>query len=86
MRQLPLIADPKLKGMDFHDSLPPEWRALVHEYGLVIIKTMIEIGIRSPKQAKHLITMIREHYLYHSVLPTADPNGRERRTKHRRVG
>ena len=40
------------------DQLPPETRALVHEYGWAIIDAFLAVGVKKPKQIKHLIETV----------------------------
>lgn len=56
-----------LKGMDFADALPKEWRQFIHEYNVPIAKVFIEAGVTNPNNAHQIINTIRSHYLGHRV-------------------
>jgi hypothetical protein len=40
------------------DALPPEWRALVHEFGASVVRELLMSGVTSPDRARHLIGAI----------------------------
>lgn len=41
--------------MDSIDAMAPELRALVHEYGLNVVKAFLDLGVAKPKHIRHLI-------------------------------
>lgn len=41
------------------DKLDPEQRAVVHEYGWGIVSGFLQVGIKKPKQMRHLIRLIQ---------------------------
>lgn len=44
--------------MDAVDSLPPEMRALVHEYGLSVVTALMDCGVKKPKRMRHVVETI----------------------------
>jgi len=48
--------------MDFVDDLPAELRKLVHEYGLPVVKTCLELGIRKPRHIRHLVETVLDNF------------------------
>jgi len=40
------------------DSLPEDWRALVHEYGFAVVMAMIGCGVKKPRHARHIINTV----------------------------
>lgn len=48
--------------MDYVDSLPAEVRALVHEYGLATVKTLLDLGVRKPRQIRHVVETILDEF------------------------
>ena len=41
------------------DAMPPEIRACVHEYGLTIVDSMMDVGIKKAKHIRHLVEIVR---------------------------
>jgi hypothetical protein len=41
------------------DAMPPEIRACVHEYGLTIVDSMLDLGIKKAKHIRHLVNVVR---------------------------
>jgi hypothetical protein len=54
-----LAAERRAKRMDRIDRMPPELRALVHEYGLTVVDAFTSCGVTKPKQIRHLIEVVR---------------------------
>ena len=46
------------------DSLPPEIRALVHEFSLGPVQTCLDCGVRNAKHIRHLIVHLQSQSLY----------------------
>jgi len=44
------------------DSLPPDIRALVHEYGYTIVKTCLDLKITKAKHIRHLVETVLNEF------------------------
>lgn len=56
------IIDQKRRArMDVIDRFPADIRAMIHEYGFAIVKTLLDCGVKKPKHIKHVIeTVVNE--------------------------
>lgn len=45
----------RAKRMDHVDTMTPELRALVHEYGYCVVKAFLDHGVKRPVAIRHLI-------------------------------
>jgi hypothetical protein len=44
------------------DRLDPEMRALVHDYGYTVVKTISDLGVKKPKQIKHIVETVLNEF------------------------
>lgn len=44
------------------DAMPPEMRELVHNYGLTVVDTCVALGVRKPRQIRHLVEAILDEF------------------------
>lgn len=44
------------------DALSPEHRALVHEYGYATVKTLLDLGVKKPRQIRHVVETILDEF------------------------
>ena len=44
--------------MEKIDALPPDWRALVHEYGWTIVDALQGCGVKKANQGRHVIEVV----------------------------
>jgi len=47
------------KRMQHVDSMSPELRRLVHDYGFDMVKQFLQCGVTKPRQIEHLIHVVR---------------------------
>lgn len=62
MREVDLSTEPNpdsVELMAFIDGLEPDWRALVHEYGVTIVEALMDEG-QDAEQAAYELTVWRE--------------------------
>lgn len=52
----------RVKRMNAIDRMPKELRELVHEYGLSIVKTFMDLGVTKPKQIKHAVETVLDEF------------------------
>jgi hypothetical protein len=52
------IDDKRRARMDRIDSLPPEVREIVHEYGSTVVNALIECGVSKPRHMRHIIVTV----------------------------
>lgn len=62
-----ILRTPNLKVMEVVDSLHPQWRAVIHEYGYHIVRTCLDSGVKLPSHVHQIVTAVRDHYLGHPV-------------------
>lgn len=48
--------------MDFIDRLLPEIRALVHEYGYTVVRTLLDLGVSKPNQIRHVVETVLDEF------------------------
>lgn len=53
------VAEKKMAAVD---SMSPEMRKVVHEYGDVLVKQFIQQGVTQPQRIRHLIDFVRGYY------------------------
>ena len=58
MVDLNWIARKRASRMEAIDAMPLEWRELVHDYGLNIVTACRDVGIKKPKQVRHLVKTV----------------------------
>jgi hypothetical protein len=44
------------------DSLPPELRALVHDYSYCVVKSFMDIGVTKPAHIRHLVERVLDEF------------------------
>jgi ATP-dependent RNA circularization protein (DNA/RNA ligase family) len=44
------------------DNLTPELRELVHEYGLNVVKALMDVGVQKPKQIRHIVETVLNEF------------------------
>lgn len=54
--QGPTLPDAALRGLAATDAMPPDLRAVVHEFGFPIVDAFLTLGIRQPRHIRHLVT------------------------------
>ncbi len=61
--------DRRVRKMERIDALPGPIKQVVHEYGWLTVKTLLECGVSDPKKMKILIkTILYEHSHEYRVL------------------
>ena len=48
--------------MAVFDAYDPALRALVHEYGMAVVKTIHDLGIRKPRQIRHVVETVLDEF------------------------
>jgi hypothetical protein len=48
--------------MNTIDALPEEVRTLVHEYGYMVVRACLDIGVTRPKHIRHLVETILDEF------------------------
>lgn len=44
------------------DSYPPPIRVMIHDYGLTVVKTIYDLGIRKPNQIKQIVETVLNEF------------------------
>lgn len=44
------------------DDMPPDLRALVHEYGFYIVDNFMQCGVTRPRQIRHLVEAVLDEF------------------------
>lgn len=57
-----LIDIRRAERMDKIDRMPPELRALVHEYGLTVVNTLLQCGVTNPRRIKHIVETVLDEF------------------------
>lgn len=50
------------KRMDAVDAYPPDIRALVHEYGLMVVKSIYDLGVTKPRHIRHIVETVLNEF------------------------
>jgi hypothetical protein len=50
------------KRMDAVDAYSPAIRALIHEYGLTVVKAIYELGVTKPSQIRHIVETVLNEF------------------------
>lgn len=50
-----MMAARTYRSLDFTDSLPPDLRACVHEFGTAIVEVLMKHGVRNPDHIKEVV-------------------------------
>lgn len=56
------IDEKRRKRMGLVDSLTAEQRALVHEFGLSVVKAFVDLGVTQPRHIKHLVNTVLDEF------------------------
>lgn len=48
--------------MNSIDAMEEELRVLVHEYGYTIVRACLDLGVRKPKQIRHLVETVLDEF------------------------
>ena len=56
------VAHKRVARMDMVDNYPPAIRALVHDYGLNVVKAFLDCGVNKPKRIKHLVEIVLDEF------------------------
>jgi len=57
-----LINVRRLDRMKFVDALPQELRELVHEYGLSVVRSIMDSGVTRPKNIRHIVETVLDEF------------------------
>lgn len=52
----------RIARMSEVDRMPSDLRALVNEYGLPVIKSCLDLGVKKPRHIKHLVETILDEF------------------------
>ena len=44
------------------DSLPPEIRACIHDYGLAVVNSLMQIGVTKPNHIRNVVETILDEF------------------------
>ena len=44
------------------DNMTPELRELVYDYGLSVVQTALQVGIKKPKQIRHMVETVLNEF------------------------
>jgi hypothetical protein len=50
------------KRMDLVDSMTKDQRALVYEYGLTVVKAIMDSGVTKPRRIKHIVETVLDEF------------------------
>jgi thiamine pyrophosphate-dependent acetolactate synthase large subunit-like protein len=56
------IAGKRAKRFAHIDAMSPELRALVYEYGLPVVKTLMDVGVTKPRHIRHVVERILDEF------------------------
>lgn len=48
--------------MESVDRMSPEVRQLVHDFGLNVVKAMLDVGVSKPKHIRHLVNTVLDEF------------------------
>lgn len=44
------------------DNRPSEIRALIHEYGYTVVKTLLDVGVTKPRRIRHVVETVLNEF------------------------
>lgn len=44
------------------DNLPSDVRACVHEYGWTVVRALLDVGVKKPKQIRHIVETVLNEF------------------------
>lgn len=50
------------KRMDVIDAYPGPIRELIHDYGLHVVQTLMDVGVTKPKHIRHVVERILDEF------------------------
>jgi hypothetical protein len=56
------LARKRAQRFEAIDALPKDIRELVHAYGYTVVKTAMDLGIKKPKQIKHMVETVLNEF------------------------
>jgi hypothetical protein len=57
------IVDVKCRRrMAMVDAYSPDVRALIHEYGLTVVKGFYDLGVKNPRHIRHLVEIVLNEF------------------------
>lgn len=56
------LAEKRRNRFDNIDSMSPELRSLVNDYGFNVVKSFIDLGIEKPRHIKHLVENVLNEF------------------------
>lgn len=63
----PIVMRKRIARMAAVDAMPKELRALVHSYGLNVVRALLDLGVSEPRHIRHVVE---------TVLKRIQPNAR----------
>lgn len=57
-----IVQSRRMARMASVDALPPEIRALIHQYGLMVVDAFLRIGITKPNHIRHLVETVLDEF------------------------
>ncbi|PCI04625.1 MAG: hypothetical protein COB78_10050 [Hyphomicrobiales bacterium] len=57
-----MVTIKRKKRMEKVDQFDPKTRALIHEYGLSVVQSFVDVGIKNPKHIKHLVETVLNEF------------------------
>lgn len=56
------VQERRIARMEMIDRYPAEIRALVHEYGWAVVNALIDVGVKKPKQIRHVVEVVLNEF------------------------
>lgn len=60
--QIAWVQKKRRKRLADIDQLPPEIRALVHEYGYNVVRAFLDCGVTQPNRIRHLVETVLDDF------------------------
>ena len=62
MSEADFVMRKRVARMEKIDQMPPKVRALVHDYGLHVVNTLLEAGVTNPRHIRHVVEAILDEF------------------------
>lgn len=56
------IAEKRKSRMELIDSLPEPIRLCVHDYGLHVVKALVDVGVENPRHIRHVVETVLDEF------------------------
>ena len=57
-----IIESRRIRRMEHIDSLPPELRACIHDYGFAVVDALMMLNVKKARQIRHVVETVLDEF------------------------